>query len=70
MYVYCGLCTMFQVSAVCHEAALLALQEDIQSEVVDMRHFQLALSAVTPRISQELIKFYESYQNKSSVHGI
>ncbi|KAK3099289.1 hypothetical protein FSP39_002087 [Pinctada imbricata] len=59
-----------EVSAVCHEAALFALQEDIHSKVVKREHFDHALKSVTPRISDSLIQFYEDYQNKSGLHSV
>ncbi|XP_013384510.1 spermatogenesis-associated protein 5-like [Lingula anatina] len=54
-----------EVAAVCHEAALCAMQEDISALCVTRSHFMQALTAVTPRISQDLLNFYEEYQNKT-----
>ncbi|KAK3611412.1 hypothetical protein CHS0354_034859 [Potamilus streckersoni] len=59
-----------EISAVCHEAALAALQENIESSLVDSRHLELALSTVTPRISDSLIHFYHQYRNASGLHTI
>ncbi|KAJ8297623.1 hypothetical protein KUTeg_024154 [Tegillarca granosa] len=59
-----------EVSAVCHEAAMFALQEDINNQTIEQRHFDYALSVVTPRISTEMIQFYEQYLNKSGLHKI
>ncbi|KAL3881045.1 hypothetical protein ACJMK2_033245 [Sinanodonta woodiana] len=59
-----------EISAVCHEAALAALQESIESSVVDSRHLELALTTVTPRISDSLLHFYHQYQNASGLHAI
>ncbi|XP_053559603.1 ribosome biogenesis protein SPATA5 [Bombina bombina] len=59
-----------EITAVCREAALLALQEDIQAQCIMGRHFDQALSIVTPRIPQSLIQFYETYQQKSGLHNL
>ncbi|KAH7968781.1 hypothetical protein HPB52_011283 [Rhipicephalus sanguineus] len=50
-----------EVVAVCQEAALLALEEDINATCVEGRHLEAALKLVQPRISPESVKFYESY---------
>ncbi|XP_059024969.1 ATPase family gene 2 protein homolog A isoform X2 [Mustela lutreola] len=59
-----------KVIAVCREAALLALEEDIQANCITRRHFTQALSTVTPRIPKSLRRFYEEYQEKSGLHSI
>lgn len=59
-----------QITAVCREAALLALQEDIQAQCIIGRHFDQALTIVTPRIPDSLIRFYETYQQKSGLHNL
>lgn len=50
-----------EVVAVCQEAAMKALEEDINAEVIARSHFEAALAVVRPRISKETIDFYESY---------
>lgn len=59
-----------EITSVCHEAAMFALQEDINSQVVCRSHFEQALKTVTPRINDSLIKFYDEYQQKSGLHNI
>ena len=59
-----------EISALCREAALAALQEDIESCEVRRRHFDSAFMAVKPRTSRELIELYKRYQNESGVHSI
>lgn len=55
-----------EVNAVCHEAAMMALEENIEALTVDSRHFEKALAMVTPRTSPSLIKIYEDYiKNKT-----
>ncbi|TNN39776.1 Spermatogenesis-associated protein 5 [Liparis tanakae] len=55
-----------EITAVCREAGLLALQDDIEARSVQARHFEAALHAVTPRIPDSLIQSYLSYQQRQS----
>ena len=59
-----------EISAVCREAALAALKEDITAEVVMRTHFSQALEAVKPRITEDSMKFYERFQRQSGIHSI
>ncbi|XP_063413752.1 ATPase family gene 2 protein homolog A-like [Mytilus trossulus] len=59
-----------EICAVCHEAAMSALQENIDAKNVKLKHFSDALTVVTPRIDSELIKFYNDYQTKSGINSI
>lgn len=59
-------CFLSQITAVCREAALLALQEDIKARHIQARHFESALDAVKPRIPDSLIQSYISYQQRRS----
>ena len=59
-----------QIIAVCREAALLALEEDIEANCIMKRHFTQALSSVTPRLPESLRRFYEDYQEKSGLHTL
>ncbi|XP_055260718.1 ribosome biogenesis protein SPATA5 isoform X1 [Moschus berezovskii] len=59
-----------EIIAVCREAALLALEEDITANCIMKRHFTQALSAVTPRLPESLKRFYEDYQEKSGLHTL
>eukprot|EP00076_Gallus_gallus_P009663 XP_004941260.2 spermatogenesis-associated protein 5 isoform X2 [Gallus gallus] len=58
------------ITAVCREAALLALQEDINAKCIMGRHFRDALTVVTPRIPDSLIQFYADYQQQSGLHAL
>ncbi|XP_059377201.1 ATPase family gene 2 protein homolog A [Carassius carassius] len=53
-----------EITAVCREAALQALQEDIKAQHVNAGHFDCALNTVRPRIPQTLLQTYTSYQQK------
>ncbi|XP_060035092.1 ATPase family gene 2 protein homolog A [Erinaceus europaeus] len=59
-----------EIVAVCREAALLALEEDIQADRVLQRHFTRALSSVTPRLPQASRRLYEEYREKSGLHTL
>ncbi|XP_030595152.1 ATPase family protein 2 homolog [Archocentrus centrarchus] len=55
-----------EITAVCREAALLALQEDIKAQHIEARHFGSALNTVKPRIPDSVIQSYISYQQQHS----
>ncbi|XP_063166892.1 ATPase family gene 2 protein homolog A [Candoia aspera] len=59
-----------EITAVCREAALLALQEDIEAKCIMKEHFQQAMVIVTPRIPDSLQKCYEAYQQQSGLHSL
>lgn len=54
-----------EITAVCREAALLALQQDIKAECVAGSHFEGALHVVKPRVPDSLIQSYINYQRQS-----
>ncbi|XP_069781327.1 ATPase family gene 2 protein homolog A isoform X4 [Narcine bancroftii] len=57
-----------EIIALCREAALLALQEDLQAKIIMERHFEQSFKIVNPRIPKKLIDFYVSYQQQSGLH--
>ncbi|MHA1595994.1 MAG: CDC48 family AAA ATPase [Candidatus Baldrarchaeia archaeon] len=60
------------IEAVCREAALCALREDINAKKVYMRHFEEALKMVPPSLTEEDIKMYESMSRilkRASAHA-
>jgi AAA family ATPase len=52
-----------EVTSACREAALAALQEDINSELVQARHFISAISSIVPTITDTMIEFYQNFAN-------
>lgn len=50
-----------ELVAVCHEAALKSLEEDIEARMVFRKHFESALTIIVPRTSDSLLKIYEKY---------
>lgn len=55
-----------QITAVCREAALFALQENIQAEHITGSHFESALAVIKPRVPDSLLRLYADYQRQ---HG-
>ena len=51
----------------CQEAALFALEEDLDSVMVHMRHFDRALSSVKPRTTKETISTYNDFYEKNAL---
>jgi len=54
------------IEAVCREAAITALREDMKSKEVTMKHFEEALNRVSPSVTKEIEKMYEEMQENFS----
>lgn len=52
-----------EISLVCRESALIALQDDINCINVEMMHYELALKKVKRRLSNETIAKYKNFEN-------
>ncbi|KAI8644805.1 P-loop containing nucleoside triphosphate hydrolase protein [Parasitella parasitica] len=63
-------CSGAEAVAICQEAALLAMEEDIHIDSVEMRHFRKALATFTRRITPEMIQFYKDFQDRSGLQSI
>ncbi|XP_044749372.1 ATPase family protein 2 homolog isoform X2 [Coccinella septempunctata] len=50
-----------EVAAVCFEAGLKALEDNIHTKVVEMKHFEVALKNVLPITSEESLRLYEEF---------
>ena len=59
-----------EITAICREAALAALQEDINAMNVKHEHFVQALQIVKPRISPELVQYYNKFQEHCGIHSL
>lgn len=59
-----------EMSALAREAALVAMEEDVNIKEVSMRHFEAAISRTTPRITPAMLKFYKDYAENCGVASI
>lgn len=53
------------IEAVCREAVMLALRENIDAEKVEMRHFLEALKKIKPSVNEAMLSFYERFEEKA-----
>ena len=59
-----------EIAAVCNEAGFLALDSDINCSQVCMKDFTDALKLVTPRTSDETIKYFDNFSFNSGLSEI
>lgn len=59
-----------EITSICREAALYAMQQDLNSKQVDKAHFMKALEKVPRGITPDVIEFYKNYQNQSKLQII
>ncbi|NMG82721.1 MAG: CDC48 family AAA ATPase [Methanosarcinales archaeon] len=52
------------IEAVCREAVMLALREDINTEKVEMEHFREALKKVRPSLAENIMDYYERLKDQ------
>ncbi|MEK6891926.1 MAG: CDC48 family AAA ATPase [Nanoarchaeota archaeon] len=52
------------IEAVCREAAILTLREDIDSKEIFPKHFDKALDKVRPSVTRDVEKYYEELQEQ------
>ncbi|MEK6892019.1 MAG: AAA family ATPase, partial [Nanoarchaeota archaeon] len=52
------------IEAVCREAAILTLREDIDSKEIFPKHFDKALDKVRPSVTKDVEKYYEELQEQ------
>ncbi|WP_404813128.1 CDC48 family AAA ATPase [Infirmifilum lucidum] len=53
------------IEVLVREAGLIALREDVNTTKVYMRHFEEALKKVRPSLTPDIIKFYESWNERA-----
>jgi transitional endoplasmic reticulum ATPase len=53
------------IEAICREAGLMALREDPNANEVCMRHFEKAIKKIRPSITEDMIKYYKAWEEKS-----
>lgn len=54
-----------EIQAICQEAAMYALEDDLNVERIAWKYFDKAIANVKPRTSPELLKLYNDYLNES-----
>ncbi len=52
-----------EVVSICQEAGLLAMDEDINCQAIEQRHFESAASSVKRRITSVMIRQYETWRD-------
>ncbi|CAF4499134.1 unnamed protein product [Rotaria socialis] len=55
-----------EIAAVCDEAALIALRDNIDAPYIEWQHFERALMSVKPRTSEEHIRRLDAFTKQ---HG-
>jgi len=53
------------IEALCREAAMIALRENIESKEVKMKHFKEAMKKVGPSVTKDIEKAYEEFAKQS-----
>ncbi|KAF0436992.1 AAA-domain-containing protein [Gigaspora margarita] len=63
-------CSGAEIISICQDAALCAMDEDLEAKEVRREHFMKALSSFTRRITPEMIQFYDKFRQKSGLRNI
>jgi AAA family ATPase len=58
------------VVSICREAAIAAMEEDVKIDAVHLRHYITAITRVEPRITREMIQFYEEFARNSNLTSV
>jgi len=53
------------IEAISREAGLIALRENPEAKEVRMEHFERAIGKVKPTVSEDLVKYYRAWEEKS-----
>jgi|Deesub1362A_J573_1020465.scaffolds.fasta_scaffold00040_41 transitional endoplasmic reticulum ATPase len=53
------------IEAVCREAVMLALRENMEVEKIEMRHFLEGLKKIKPSLTDAMLAFYERFEEKA-----
>ncbi|CDH60251.1 spermatogenesis-associated protein 5 isoform 2 [Lichtheimia corymbifera JMRC:FSU:9682] len=60
-------CSGAEAVALCQEAALFAMEEDVHIDSIKRRHFLKALGSFKRRITPEMLQFYADFQTRSGL---
>jgi transitional endoplasmic reticulum ATPase len=58
------------IEAICREAVMLALREDMSVEKIEMRHFIEAMKKVKPSVNEAMLNFYERFEEKTKAERL
>ncbi|KAJ3268675.1 spermatogenesis associated protein 5 [Terramyces sp. JEL0728] len=56
--------------AVCQSAALLAMEESMEANEVQRKHFMAAINQTTKRITPEMLQFYDNFRLRSGLRSV
>ncbi|GAM23714.1 hypothetical protein SAMD00019534_068890, partial [Acytostelium subglobosum LB1] len=59
-----------EVAAICKEASICAMKEDLNAERVTMLHFEAAIGQAKKGITNDMIDFYSKYQEQSGLQKL
>ena len=59
-----------EIAAVCREAAMAALREDMSTQAVALRHYLEALKKQTPQITDETLAFYRRFEERTKLQSL
>jgi len=51
-----------EITAICREASMIALEEDIECKFIRKSHFYTAIGNIRPVITSDMLDFYEKWQ--------
>lgn len=54
------------IAALCREAAMLVLRENMKSKEIRMQHFQNAMKGIKPSLTPETVNVYETFRERKS----
>jgi transitional endoplasmic reticulum ATPase len=52
------------IESLCREAVMLALRENLDTDIVEMRHFNEALKKVRPALADDMVEYYQKLQEQ------
>jgi transitional endoplasmic reticulum ATPase len=52
------------IESLCREAVMLALRENFETDIVEMKHFRDALKKVRPALAEDMVEYYQKLQEQ------
>jgi len=63
-------CSGAEIASICQEAALLAMNENVEAPFVARQHFLQAAKAIRRQITPDMVRFFESWRDQSGVRSV